>query len=155
LFNSAGVLLSGTSDIDAIEFQQMIAVNLCGIYNMVHAVVPVMKAQRSGYIFNLASYAGKRPLARSGAYCMTKYGVVGYSQSLSLELINSGIKVTAICPSVVDTDMTKHIPHFPDEEKILREDILCSLDYLLALSPNAYVDEITVKSSFLMKKLAE
>ncbi|QDP71966.1 SDR family oxidoreductase [Legionella israelensis] len=151
LFNSAGILLHGTSTIETEDFNRMLDVNLRGVYHFIHAVVPYMKKQRSGYIFNLASYAGKRPLARSGAYCMTKYGVLGYSQSLSLELLEFNIKVTALCPSVVNTDMTRHIPDFPDKEKILCEDIIHSIDYLLHLSANAYVDEITIKSTYLLK----
>lgn len=153
LFNSAGVLLAGTSAIAADDFNRMLDVNLRGVYHFIHGIVPCMKKQGSGYIFNLASYAGKRPLAHAGAYCMSKYGLLGYSQSLSLELAEHGIKVTAICPSVVDTDMTKHIADFPDDEKILCQDIINSVDYLLQLSPNAYVDEITIKSTYLLKKL--
>lgn len=155
LFNSAGLWFFGSSAIEPDEFNAMVDVNLRGIYNMVHALVPYMKKQQSGYIFNMASYAGKRPVARSGAYCMTKYGVVGFSQSLSLELCQDNIKVTAICPSVIDTDMTKMLPDFPDEEKILCQDIIETVHYLLQLSPQVYIDEVILKSSFLLKKLKE
>lgn len=155
LFNNAGLWFPGSSAIEPDEFNTMIDVNLRGVYNMVHAIVPHMKKQQSGYIFNMASYAGKRPVARSGAYCMTKYGVVGYSQSLSLELNEDNIKVTAICPSVIDTDMTKVMPDFPDEEKILCQDVIETIHYLLQLSPKAYVDEVVLKSSFLLRKLNE
>ncbi|WP_019215612.1 SDR family oxidoreductase [Legionella tunisiensis] len=155
LFNNAGLWFLGSSAIGPDEFNAMIDVNLRGIYNMVHAIVPYMKKQQSGYIFNMASYAGKRPVARSGAYCMTKYGVVGYSQSLSLELNQDNIKVTAICPSVIDTDMTKMMPDFPDEEKILCQDVIETIHYLLQLSPKVYIDEVILKSSFLLKKSNE
>lgn len=153
LVNNAGIMFGGTSKTLPADFNSMLDVNLRGIYNMVQNVVPFMKARRSGYIFNLSSNAGKRPLSESGAYCMTKYGVLGYSQSLSLELLNDNIKVTAICPSVVDTDMTKDIPNFPNNNKISCGDIITTINFLLSLSPNAYIDEITVKSTHLLKSM--
>jgi len=152
LFNSAGILFRGTSGISPVEFNHMLDVNLRGIYNLTHCVVPFMKKQRSGYIFNLVSYAAKRPLADSGGYCMSKYGVLGYSQSLGLELIGDGIKVTAICPSVIHTDMTRDMANFPNEEKISCQDIVNTVAYLMRLSPNAYVDEVIVKSTFLLRQ---
>lgn len=151
LFNNAGILHRGTSEITHDDFNEMIDVNLRGVYHLVHAVVPTMKAQKSGYIFNMSSNSGKRPLGRSGAYCMSKYGVVGFSQSLSLELAPFNIKVTVICPSVINTDMTSDFPDFPNEEKITCEDILDTIDYLIKLGANAYVDEITIKSTYLVR----
>lgn len=151
LVNNAGIMFGGTSKTPPGDFNSMLDVNLRGIYNMVQNVVPFMKTRQSGYIINLSSNAGKRPLGESGAYCMTKYGVRGYSQSLSLELLNDNIKVTAICPSVVDTDMTKDIPNFPNNKKIYCNDIITTLHFLLSLSPNAYIDEVTVKSTHLLK----
>jgi len=150
LFNNAGILNKGTSELSPEDFNSMVDVNVRGVYNLSHIIAPKMKEQRSGYIFNLASYAGKRPLARSGAYCMTKYGVVGFSQSLSLELVDYNIKVTAICPSVVNTDMTRDFD-IPDDDKITCRDLMQTLDYLLNLSPNAYVDEVIIKSTYLLK----
>lgn len=154
LFNCAGVLYRGSSDISPDDFDKMIDINIRGVYHMVHSVAPIMKQQRFGYIFNLASNSGKRPLAGVGAYCLSKFGVVGYSQSLSLELVKYNVKVTALCPSVIDTDMTKDFSDFPNSEKIQCQDIMTSIDYLLKLGPNAYVDEIVIKSSYLMKQNA-
>jgi short-subunit dehydrogenase len=151
LVNSAGILNRGTCEISHQKFDKMIDVNVGGVFNLIHAVTPLMKKQCSGAIFNLASNAGKRPLARSGAYCMSKYAVVGFSQSLSLELAPFNIKVTAICPGVVDTDMTADFDDYPNDEKITCKDIITTIDYLLKLGPNASVDEVVIKSSHAMK----
>ncbi len=151
LFNNAGVLHRGGSAIEPEAFDEMLNVNLRALYNMIYCCVPRMKAQQSGYIFNLASYAGQRPLPQSAAYCMSKYGAVGFSKSLSLELAPDNIKVTALCPSVVDTQMTAGFADFPNEEKIRPEDLALTLDYLLNLSPQAYVDEVIIKSTFMLK----
>jgi len=151
LFNNAGVFSFGTSEISPDDFDKLIDVNLRGVYNFTHAIVPTMKEQRNGYIFNLASDAGKHPIPTSGAYCMTKHGVVGYSQSLCLELAPFNIKVTAICPSVIDTDMGQAFEGFPDEDKITCLDINKTIDYLLTLGPNATVDEVIIKSTHYLK----
>lgn len=154
LFNNAGVYQSGTSDTGPDAFDRLLDVNLRGIYNFVHAVTPIMKQHQKGYIFNLASYAGQRPLPHSGSYCLTKYGVVGYSKSLSIELASDNIKVTAICPSVIDTEMTHNFANFPHHEKIQVSDVINTIDYCMRMSPNAIVDEVIIKASYLEKKIA-
>ncbi len=154
LFNNAGVYSPATSDTDPDEFDRILDVNGRGIFNFVHAVTPLMKQHQSSYIFNLASYAGQRPLPHSGSYCLTKYGVVGYSKSLSIELAQDNIKVTAICPSVIDTEMTQKFSNFPNDKKIQVRDIIKTIDYCMSLNPNAIVDEVIMKTTFLEKKIA-
>lgn len=151
LFNSAGIYRLGTSDIAVEDYNRLIDTNVKGIYNTSHAIVPQMIKQQSGTIINLASNAGKHPFAHAGAYCMSKFAVLGYSKSLALELAKHNIKVTAICPSVVDTDMTKDFERIPQEEKIQCQDIIKTIEYLMGLSPQAYVDEITINLSYKLK----
>jgi len=143
LFNNAGIAEFGTSELDIDDFEKMQAVNVNGVFAVAKAVAEKMKEQKSGYIFNLASKAGKRPLARLGGYCASKYAVVGFSDSLYQELMEYGVKVTALCPSVTNTDMSRHI-EFSDEQKIQLSDIVDTVDYLLKLSPYAVVSSVEI-----------
>ena len=103
-----------------------------------------MKVQGDGTILNLASRAGKMGFAEYGVYCASKFGLVGLSESLYHELSPLGIKVTAICPSWVDTDMGKD-SGLPKEEMIDTSDIVSTVRWLLSLSPAAVVKELTIE----------
>ncbi len=144
LFNNAGIVYLGTSEVNPDEFQRMLDVNVKGVYNFVHAVAPQMKKQRSGYIMNLSSMAGKRALEATGVYGLTKYAVCGFNEALFYEMLEYNVKVTALCPSVIATDMTSNMPNFPDEEKIQLEDIIETVNFLLKLGANALIKDIEI-----------
>lgn len=152
LFNNAGILCQGTSEIDPADFESMIQINLFGFFNFIHAVAPHMKKQRSGYIMNLASLAGKVALASTGGYAASKFAVVGLSEALFNEMLAYNVKVTAICPSVIATDMTEGIQNFPNEEKISVNDIVETVNFLLKLSPKAIIKDIDVHNTFYTKQ---
>lgn len=144
LFNSAGYVKRGTSALDQGEFQQMLMTNLVGIFNAVQAVVPAMKMRQSGRIYTVASYSGKVARAPLGGYSASKFGVMGFCESLYKELAPFGIHVTTICPSLVDTEMTADV-NMPREEMIQVSDIVKTLDFLLHLSPAACIKEISIQ----------
>jgi len=147
LFNNAGIVKLGTVDEMAIEdFDKVLAVNLRGAFSFLQAVVPIMKKQRSGTIINIASDAGKNGYAGWGAYCASKFGLVGLSESLYKELSPYGIKVTALCPGWVDTDMAK-VSGLSTKEMISPKDILNTVCWLLSLSPAAVVKELIIDCS--------
>ena len=100
--------------------------------------------QRSGTIINIASDAGKIGYAGWGAYCASKFGLVGLSESLYKEVAPYGIKVTTLCPSWVDTDMAK-ISGLATKEMISPADILNTVRWLLSLSAGAVVKELAIK----------
>lgn len=143
LFNNAGILHEGTLE-NPKYFNDMINVNLIGAFNILHAVVPHMKKRQQGYIFNLSSTCGKIGYAGIGAYVASKFGLVGLSESLFNELATHNVKVTAICPSFVATDMVAHIKYPPQNLMIQPDDILQVIRGLLLLSPHACVKEIVV-----------
>ncbi len=107
LFNNAGIVHLGSTDISLEKIDEAIQVNLQGMIYFGKFVAEQMKKQSSGHIIYLASMGGKRAMPLAGIYCASKYGVVGYSEAQFKELVPYGIKVTAICPSFVATDMTK------------------------------------------------
>jgi 3-oxoacyl-[acyl-carrier protein] reductase len=110
LVNNAGVLAQGPYDqTDGAAWDELVAVNLTGIYNCVQAVVPSMIDRGRGNIVNLASVSAARGGGSVGNvwYGTTKAGVVAITQGLARELGPRGIRVNAIAPAVVDTDMMK------------------------------------------------
>jgi NAD(P)-dependent dehydrogenase (short-subunit alcohol dehydrogenase family) len=106
LFNNAGV--GGTLPISKATLEQwrhLLDVNLWGVIHGTHYALPVMRRQGSGHIVNTASAAGLVPLPGQALYNTSKYGVVGFSESLRLELADDGIKLTVVCPGPVASEM--------------------------------------------------
>ena len=93
------------------DWQKLIAFNLDGTFLVTHAVIPVMKRQRSGKIVNLASIAG-RGLSQnsSSAYAAAKGGIIAFTRKLAFELGPDGINVNAIAPSITLTERIR--PHW-------------------------------------------
>ncbi len=99
LVSNAGVLFSGAVDeIDPARWRLVLDVNLVGYFHMARAVVPVMKRQHSGVIIQINSKSGKKGSYKNSAYATSKFGGIGLTQSLGLELAEEGIRVNAICP---------------------------------------------------------
>ena len=93
------------------EWQRLINFNLNGTFLFLHAVVPVMKAQRGGRIVNLASIAGRGLSASSSAaYCAAKGGIIALTRKLSIELGEFNINVNAIAPGLTLTERIR--PHW-------------------------------------------
>lgn len=146
LVNNAGIYIEGTSDISLEGFRSMIETNLTAQFAFIKEIVPVMRKQQSGYIFNIASRAGKIGFSDSGGYSASKFGLVGLSQSLHRELSKEGISVTAICPGWVDTDMAYEAgTHLEGNEMIQPEDISKTILFLLSISKGCRIREIILE----------
>ena len=113
LINNAGVLHYSPIPNTSLEaWARVIATNLTGPFLCIKEVLPIMQAQCHGHIVNIASHAGLYAFPNLGAYCASKFGLIGLSQSLGRELHNTGIKVSYVCPGAVNTDM---LDAFPEE----------------------------------------
>jgi len=143
LVNNAGDYRLGTSEFPAEETQKMMDVNFTAAIRFVQEVLPSMKKLRRGYIFNIASICGVEAFSDTGAYSASKFALVGYSSALAQELAQFGIKVTALCPSWVNTQQSAGAPVKPDE-MIQPEDIAVTVRYLLSLGPTASIREIVI-----------
>lgn len=143
LINSAGLFYEGTSNITLKELQQMLQTNLFGAIYLARLVAKQMKQQRAGYIINISSLAGKRSFSDLGGYSASKFGLLGFNDALFKEMIPYHVKVTAICPSIVNTPMTKDYDML-NRDKIQPRDIVKTVNYLLSLDFNSAIREIEI-----------
>jgi len=105
LHNNAGIGHGGPIEETTLDdWRRLVAVNLMGVVHGVHTFVPRMLEQgRPAHIVNTASMAGLLPNAQLAPYATTKHAVVGLSQSLNAELSQRGIRVSALCPGIINT----------------------------------------------------
>jgi len=104
MFNNAGLAVTGeVRDLSLEHWRKVVDVNLWGVIHGIAAAYPLMVRQRSGHIVNIASLAGLLGIPCSSPYATTKFAVVGLSQSLRAEAEDLGVKVSAVCPSYIQT----------------------------------------------------
>ena len=104
LVNNTGTYLPGliANEPDGL-LTKMIETNLYSAYNLTRAILPTLLTQHSGHIFNMCSIASLRAYPNGGAYSISKYALLGFSENLREELKDKGIKVTAVCPGATYT----------------------------------------------------
>lgn len=107
LFNNAGIVRIGSiADSSLADWQMVFRINVDGVFHCCKAVVPHMVGRRAGRIVNTASWIGKIGKPFYGAYCASKFAVIGITQTLAAELAPHRINVNAVCPgTIVDTAM--------------------------------------------------
>jgi NAD(P)-dependent dehydrogenase (short-subunit alcohol dehydrogenase family) len=130
LCNNAGIGMGGKFEDTTLEdWQWIVGVNLWGIIHGCHYFYPRMIEQGGGgHIVNTASGAGLAPLPIMVPYCCTKYAVVGFSETLRAEAALHGIGVSAICPGIVITNITKVARITSDTNKSTAQEFLEKLD---------------------------
>lgn len=127
------------------DWRQVLDVNLTGTYLCCRAVLPTMIAHRRGHIINISSDSGKRGEAGGAAYCASKFGVVGFSQALSADMLPHGVSVHAICPGYVDTPWYDQEPDAPRELMLKPEDIAELAFYLSMLPSRVILEEVVLQ----------
>jgi len=126
------------------QWHETMDINLTGVFNTVKAALEALKSSQ-GYLITVASLAGTNFFAGGAAYNAGKFGLVGFSQAVMLDLRKFGIKVTPIMPGSVATYFNDHVPGPGDEWKIQIEDIGQIVVDLLNMHPRTLPSKIEVR----------
>lgn len=149
LVNNAGMVIRVKVDEDLEndkerELDQMWEVNVKAPLSMIRHALPWLKKSGSGRILNVASIAGKGVYNNNIGYSMTKFAVVALSHATRHMGWDDGVRCTALCPSLVRTDMTSDVETFPHEDMMEPEDIGALVATVMSLSNTASVAELIV-----------
>ena len=128
------------------EWKNTIDTNLTGVFNSVKASLEALKNSK-GYIITIASLAGANFFENGAAYNASKFGLVGFTQAIMLDLRKHGIKVSTIMPGSVATHFNNHVPNEADAWKIQPEDIGQMVADLLNMNPRTLPSKIEVRPS--------
>jgi short-subunit dehydrogenase len=145
LVNNAGVFLPG--EVHAEEdgkLEMMIETNLYSAYYLTRALVPQMKAARSGHIFNMCSTASIMAYVNGGSYCISKFALLGMSKVLREELKQHNIRVTSILPGATFTASWEGVD-LPPERFMKAEDVAEAVASAYRMSPQSVAEEILIR----------
>lgn len=134
------------------DWKSTIDTNLTGVFNTVKASLDALKNSK-GYIITIASLAGANFFANGSAYNASKFGLVGFTQAIMLDLRKYNIKVTTIMPGSVATYFDNHIPNNDDAWKIQPEDIGQIVANLLRMPSRTLPSKIEVRPSMPAGKM--
>lgn len=151
LVNNAGMAYTADlSETPLSDWQRVIDLNLTSVFECIKGILPTMRVRGTGTIINVVSIAGKQAFPNWGAYCVSKAGLLALSQTLAQEERSHGIRVTAICPGSVNTEIwdTETVNANFDRSKMLTPEIVAqSILYTAQLPKQAVVDELTLMAS--------
>lgn len=133
-------------DLTPEQWQSTIDTNLTGVFHSVKAAIPALK-ETEGYIITIASLAGTNFFQTASAYNASKFGLVGFTQAIMLDLRHDGIKVSTIMPGSVATEFNNHNPSDADAWKIQPEDIGQMVADLLRMHPRTLPSKVEVRPS--------
>jgi NADP-dependent 3-hydroxy acid dehydrogenase YdfG len=151
LINNAGMAYTANlSDTPLTDWQRVIDLNLTSVFQCILGILPMMRERRTGTIINVVSIAGKQAFPNWGAYCVSKAGLMALSQTLAQEERQHGIRVTAICPGSVNTELwdTPTVNANFDRSNMLTPEIVAqSILHTVMLPQQAVIDELTLMPS--------
>ncbi|UCC82816.1 MAG: SDR family oxidoreductase [Gemmatimonadota bacterium] len=133
-------------EIDPEDWHRVIDTNLTGVYYCCHAAVPELKKRGGGWIVTIGSLAGRYAFAGGTAYNASKFGLLGFTEALMLDLRDHGIRVSCIMPGSVDT-------HFNDTEssgeswKLAPDDVARAVTQMLAHEDRALPSRVELRPS--------
>ena len=151
LVNSAGTNATKRNfDVLSVEaWDDVVAINLSGLFYCVHAVLPAMRAQKDGLIINVSSWAGRYASKLTGpAYNATKSAVIALSESINMEECTNGIRASSILPGEVATPILKKRPVQPskmEQDRMAQsEDLGRAIFFIASMPARTCINEIIV-----------
>ena len=147
VINNAGVgrfgpLAETTTD----TWEQVMAVNARGPFILCREALPHLKQQSVSHIVSVTSVVGVKGYANQSVYSASKHAVMGFTKALAREVQADGIRVHAICPGGVDTDMVGDArPDLDRSELITPQEVADTVLFLVTQQGNAVVDEIHIR----------
>ena len=149
LINNAGTGTFGKfMELDPVVWEDMIKVNLFGVYYTIRAVLPQMIERQTGDIINISSTAGKAGSALTSAYSASKFAVFGLGESLMQEVRKHNIRVTTLAPSTIVTELAQRANLINDAEKVMHpEDFAEYIIANLKLNRRVLVKEASIFST--------
>jgi NAD(P)-dependent dehydrogenase (short-subunit alcohol dehydrogenase family) len=151
LINNAGVGIVGLVETYSLRnWRTTIDTNLTGVFLMSRQVIPIMKAQGTGRIINVSSGAGRNGIANYAAYCASKFGLQGLTESLAHEVRNDGILVTSILPGSTDTYFSGRTPEREQEResgkgRLSAYEVAEAIVTLCETNANAWTSELVIR----------
>ena len=152
LVNNAGMGYTGAlSETPLSDWLQVMNLNLTSVFQCILGILPSMRDHGRGTIINVASVAGQQAFANWGAYCVSKAGLIALSKTLAVEERAHNIRVTAICPGAINTELwdteTVHL-NFDRSAMLTPEIVAQSILHTAAQLPvQAVVEELTLMPS--------
>lgn len=148
LVNNAGMgYTGGLLDTSLTDWQRVIDLNLTSVFQCVQAILPGMRQRQRGTIINVASIAGHQVFPNWGAYCVSKFGLVGLSRALAVEERSHGIRVMTLSPGSVNTEIwdTETVQADFDRSQMLTpETVAQTILYAAQLPADAVIEELTL-----------
>jgi 3-hydroxy acid dehydrogenase / malonic semialdehyde reductase len=145
LVNNAGIMTKKPFlQLASAEWQEMVDVNLNALYHATHALLPGMVSRGSGHVVIIGSIAGRSAFVGGTCYAATKHAVMGFSESLLLEVRSSGVKVSVVMPGSVATEMAGAEA---DTTWMLRpDDVAESVAHVVATPPAVLVHRLEIRA---------
>ncbi len=148
LVNNAGMgYTGGLLDTSLADWQRVVDLNLTSPLQCVQAVLPQMRSRHCGTIINVISVAGKQAFPDWGAYCASKFGLMGMTKTLAQEERPHGIRVVALCPGAVNTplwDSDTVAADFDRSQMLTPEDVADAIVHAALLPQNVVLDELVL-----------
>ncbi len=145
LVNNAGYFVPGSlADEPEGTLERMMDANLFSAYRLTRSLLPTLKQQGHGHIFNMCSVASIKAYANGGSYAVTKFALLGFSKCLREELKPWNIRVTAVMPGATLTASWKGT-HLPEERFMRTEDVADIVYACWAVSERSVVEEILIR----------
>ncbi|MSR21999.1 MAG: SDR family oxidoreductase [Gemmatimonadetes bacterium] len=148
LVNNAGLgRFARIHEMKSEDWDAQIRTNLDGVFHCSKAAVPHLIERGGGWIINIGSLAGRNAFSGGAAYNASKWGLLGMSEAMMLDLRQEGIRVTCVMPGSVNTGFGSGVPDPSDGWKLTAEDIAQVVVDLLAFPPRALPSKIEIRPS--------